>query len=313
MTVTATEADAMRRAIALSALGLGSTSPNPPVGCVILDRDGQTVGESYHQRKGEPHAEANALTAAGPRAVGGTAVVTLEPCNHHGRTPPCHQALIDAGIARVLIALIDPTSRGDGGAARLRDAGVQVEVDVLADDALVVLGPWLEAQSSGRPRVLWTYEYRPEGPHPCPNQLLAHIRVGVDAVLNADGRVEEGILGAHGPGAFTLPASVPAHSPAEALATLYSGGVRSLLLHGGTDLAEPFLQQRLVDSISVLLSTSDPSTQHMSQRTTRTPGFLPDSFRIHSIHRHNTGLFVHANFTASRSLRPKTWSNKSDE
>jgi diaminohydroxyphosphoribosylaminopyrimidine deaminase/5-amino-6-(5-phosphoribosylamino)uracil reductase len=88
MTASTAEISAMRHAIATSALGLGSTSPNPPVGCVILDRNGRPAGEGYHRRKGEPHAEANALAAAGARATGGTAVVTLEPCNHHGRTPP---------------------------------------------------------------------------------------------------------------------------------------------------------------------------------------------------------------------------------
>ncbi len=87
----------MRRAIALSALGFNTTSPNPPVGCVILDSTGQPVGEGYHLRKGEPHAEVHALAAAGVYATGGTAVVTLEPCNHYGRTPPCHQSL-SAGL-----------------------------------------------------------------------------------------------------------------------------------------------------------------------------------------------------------------------
>ncbi|MGH3550222.1 MAG: bifunctional diaminohydroxyphosphoribosylaminopyrimidine deaminase/5-amino-6-(5-phosphoribosylamino)uracil reductase RibD [Pseudonocardiaceae bacterium] len=114
---SAHERDAMRRAIALSAFGLGTASPNPPVGCVVLAANGNFVGEGYHERKGEPHAEAQALAAAGEHARGGTAVVTLEPCNHHGRTPACRQALIEAGIARVIISVIDPTSRGEGGAA----------------------------------------------------------------------------------------------------------------------------------------------------------------------------------------------------
>jgi diaminohydroxyphosphoribosylaminopyrimidine deaminase/5-amino-6-(5-phosphoribosylamino)uracil reductase len=139
----------MRLAIALSANGLGTTSPNPPVGCVILDPDGAVIGTGYHQRKGEPHAEVHALSAAGTRARGGTAIVTLEPCNHVGRTPACRQALIDAGIARAVIAIIDPTSRGVGGAAMLRAAGVDVEVGVLADEARLVLGPWLTAQARG--------------------------------------------------------------------------------------------------------------------------------------------------------------------
>jgi len=102
------EIDAMRLAIALSARGLGTTSPNPPVGCVILDAHAEIVGTGYHQRKGEPHAETYALAAAGRRAEGGTAVVTLEPCNHVGRTPACRQAFLDAKVARVVIALIDP-------------------------------------------------------------------------------------------------------------------------------------------------------------------------------------------------------------
>ncbi|WP_345409925.1 bifunctional diaminohydroxyphosphoribosylaminopyrimidine deaminase/5-amino-6-(5-phosphoribosylamino)uracil reductase RibD [Nonomuraea salmonea] len=113
----------MRRAIALSALGLGTTSPNPSVGCVILDEDGRVVGEGFHRRKGEAHAEGNALAAAGPEARGGTAVVTLEPCNHVGRAPACRALLIEAGIARVVVAVIDPTSRGEGGVAALRQAG----------------------------------------------------------------------------------------------------------------------------------------------------------------------------------------------
>ena len=100
---------AMRLAVGLSAQGLGTTSPNPPVGCVILDSAGQIVGAGYHRRKGESHAEVNALAAAGPRARDGTAVVTLEPCNHYGRTPPCSQALLDARISRVVVALLDPT------------------------------------------------------------------------------------------------------------------------------------------------------------------------------------------------------------
>ena len=147
---SAAEIAAMRRAIALSAAGLGMTSPNPPVGCVLLDPQDRIVGEGYHERKGEAHAEAQALAAAGPLAAGATAVVTLEPCNHQGRTPPCRQSLIGAGIRRVIIAIIDPTSRGEGGVVELRRAGVDVETGVLADEARVVLGDWL-AGLSGAP------------------------------------------------------------------------------------------------------------------------------------------------------------------
>ncbi|MFC5803859.1 bifunctional diaminohydroxyphosphoribosylaminopyrimidine deaminase/5-amino-6-(5-phosphoribosylamino)uracil reductase RibD, partial [Streptomyces formicae] len=113
---TAADLDAMRRAIALAARGLGSTSPNPVVGCVITDASGRPVGEGFHQRAGGPHAEIHALRDAGERACGGTAYVTLEPCNHTGRTGPCAQALAEAGIARVVYAVADPNPGAAGGA-----------------------------------------------------------------------------------------------------------------------------------------------------------------------------------------------------
>lgn len=121
------EYTAMGRALELAAQGRTSTQPNPRVGCVIAFGE-QVIGEGWHQRSGEPHAEVFALREAGERARGATAFVTLEPCNHHGRTPPCSEALIAAGIARVIYASGDPNPRVDGsGAARLREAGVVVE------------------------------------------------------------------------------------------------------------------------------------------------------------------------------------------
>lgn len=111
---TAADTTAMRRAITLAARGLGSTSPNPVVGCVVLDATGHPVGEGFHQRAGGPHAEIHALRAAGEKARGGTAYVTLEPCNHTGRTGPCAQALIEAGIARVVYAVGDPNPQATG-------------------------------------------------------------------------------------------------------------------------------------------------------------------------------------------------------
>src|SRR5437868_15310906 len=154
---SAAEVAAMRRAVALSAAGLGTTSPNPPVGCVLLDPQDQIVGEGYHERKGEAHAEAQALAAAGRLAAGATAVVTLEPCNHQGRTPPCRQALIDAQIRRAVIAVIDPTSRGEGGAAELRRAGVDVETGILAGEAEIILGDWMAGFRTRRPVITWPY------------------------------------------------------------------------------------------------------------------------------------------------------------
>ncbi|MFI1964893.1 bifunctional diaminohydroxyphosphoribosylaminopyrimidine deaminase/5-amino-6-(5-phosphoribosylamino)uracil reductase RibD [Streptomyces pathocidini] len=147
----------MRRAIELAARGLGSTSPNPVVGCVILDAAGQPAGEGWHRRAGGPHAEVEALRAAGDRARGGTALVTLEPCNHTGRTGPCAQALLAAGIARVVYAVADPNPTATGGAWTLREAGVSVEGGLLAGEAEAGNRAWLTSVRRGRPFVLWKY------------------------------------------------------------------------------------------------------------------------------------------------------------
>jgi diaminohydroxyphosphoribosylaminopyrimidine deaminase/5-amino-6-(5-phosphoribosylamino)uracil reductase len=151
------EADAMRRAITLAARGLGSTSPNPVVGCVILDAAGHTVGEGWHQQAGGPHAEIHALCAAGERARGGTALVTLEPCNHTGRTGPCSRALVEAGIARVVYAVADPNPTATGGAVTLSAAGVEVEGGLLTDEAARGNEAWLTSVRLRRPFVLWKY------------------------------------------------------------------------------------------------------------------------------------------------------------
>lgn len=284
------EIAAMRRAIALSALGLGTTSPNPPVGCVILDVTGRSVGEGYHQRKGEPHAEVHALKAAGDLARGGTAAVTLEPCNHYGRTPPCHQALIDAGIARVLIAVIDPTSRGAGGAARLRDAGVDVEVGILADEALTVLQPWLTTLETRRPQVIWACDHTSGKPKRMADQLLveAGLRANIDAVLLPDGRVEEGTPNTHGQSSFNLPAAVDPTDPEAALSALYAAGARTVLLHGGTDLADPFADRQLVDKVTAYVAAKSASA-----RADANAALTPD-FRIDAVRRLSRGVLVEA-------------------
>jgi diaminohydroxyphosphoribosylaminopyrimidine deaminase / 5-amino-6-(5-phosphoribosylamino)uracil reductase len=154
---TAADTAAMRRAVALAARGLGSTSPNPVVGCVVLDACGRTAGEGHHARAGGPHAEVVALRAAGERARGGTAYVTLEPCDHTGRTGPCTRALVDAGISRVVYAVADPDPRAAGGAATLRAAGIEVAAGVLATEAETVNTAWLTSARTGRPHVLWKY------------------------------------------------------------------------------------------------------------------------------------------------------------
>jgi len=151
-------ADAMRRAIAAAERVRGTTSPNPPVGCVVLAADGQVVGVGATQPPPGPHAEVVALREAGERAAGGTAVVTLEPCAHHGRTPPCADALLAAGIAAVHYAVPDPHPIAAGGATALRTAGVAVQGGLL--QAEVERGPlraWLHFVRTGTPFVTWKF------------------------------------------------------------------------------------------------------------------------------------------------------------
>ena len=134
--------DHMRRALALAAEGLGRTSPNPAVGCVIV-QGGEVVGEGTTEPPGGPHAEVVALRQAGERARGATAYTTLEPCDHTGRTGPCSVALTRAGVAEVVYALADPHEAASGGARRLAAAGVRVRGGVLADEARALVRPWL--------------------------------------------------------------------------------------------------------------------------------------------------------------------------
>ena len=154
---SAAETAAMRRAVVLSREALGRVNPNPPVGCVVLDRDGRVAGEGRTEPVGGPHAEVVALGAAGLAARGGTAVVTLEPCRHTGRTGPCTDALLAAGVARVVIALDDPHPVAAGGAQQLAAAGVSVETGLLADEAVAVVGPWRTAVARARPHLTWKY------------------------------------------------------------------------------------------------------------------------------------------------------------
>ena len=149
---------AMRLALEQAELVKGGTYPNPPVGAVILDQGGEIAGVGATEPTGGPHAEVVALERAGARAAGGTAVVTLEPCNHHGRTPPCVDALVAAGISTVVFAVSDPNAVAAGGATRLAESGVNVVAAVLADD--VAGGPlreWLHKQRTGLPHVTWKF------------------------------------------------------------------------------------------------------------------------------------------------------------
>ena len=273
----------MRRALELSRSVLGATSPNPPVGAVVLDAAGTVVGEGATSRAGGPHAEVVALAAAGQRARGGTAVVTLEPCRHTGRTGPCTGALLAAGVSRVVYAVADPTVAAGGGAGELQAAGVGVTGGVLAQDA--VLGPleaWLAAQRLGRPHVTWKLAATLDGRSAAADGSsrwvtgeaaradVHRLRGEVDAVLVGSGTVladDPELTVRPDPGRQPLrvvldrrgrtPAGARVHpavmldaaGPEAALADLAARGVVSVLLEGGPTVAAAFLRAGLVDRV----------------------------------------------------------------
>lgn len=157
MVFTAAETAAMRRALVLARTPGVPLGPNPRVGCVLLDDTGAEVAEGFHRGAGTPHAEADALAKAGDAARGTTAVVSLEPCNHIGRTGPCAGALIAAGVRRVVFAQPDPNPVAAGGAAALRAAGIEVHQGLLEADARMVNRAWTFAMDHGRPFVTWKF------------------------------------------------------------------------------------------------------------------------------------------------------------
>ena len=192
----------MRRAVELSWRGLGETSPNPNVGCVLVAPGQQIVGEGRTSPTGGPHAEVNALADAGERARGATAYVTLEPCNHTGRTGPCSRALIAAGVARVVAAVRDPNPAAAGGAGTLRAAGVAVDLGtVLPEPARNAMVGWLTAVSRGTPYVIWKFAATLDGrsaaadgtskwiTSPEARADVHRLRGGVDAIIAGIGTV----------------------------------------------------------------------------------------------------------------------------
>jgi diaminohydroxyphosphoribosylaminopyrimidine deaminase/5-amino-6-(5-phosphoribosylamino)uracil reductase len=192
----------MRRALQLAELGRGRTSPNPLVGAVVLDAAGTLVGEGFHARAGEPHAEVGALRQAGERARGGTLVVTLEPCCHHGRTPPCSETVIAAGITRVVLALRDPNPQVNGGGIeRLRAAGVEVIEGVAEAKARCQNRAFLHCIATGRPLGILKWAMSLDGRTALPNgesqwisgptarAWVHRLRASCDAVIVGGGTV----------------------------------------------------------------------------------------------------------------------------
>ncbi len=190
----------MRAALLQARFGQGQTPPNPSVGCVIIDASGRLAGRGHTAVGGRPHAETIALTEAGKKAQNGTAYVTLEPCAHHGETPPCAAALITAGIKRVVVACLDPDERVAGkGLAMLGNAGVEIQTGILEDEAAALLGGYFTLRQSGRPKIILKIASSLDGRIALNNgrsqwitgaaaRRYAHeIRSRVDAVLTSSG------------------------------------------------------------------------------------------------------------------------------
>ena len=279
----------MRRAIDLAQTAGVPRGPNPRVGCVLLAPDGSVLAEGYHRGAGTPHAEVEALAHAGARARGATAVVSLEPCNHTGRTGPCTQALITAGVARVVFAQSDPNPLASGGADRLRVAGVVVEGGLLAAEAEAVNTAWTFAMTQGRPMVTWKVAGTLDGriaaadgtsrwiTGEAARAQVHELRAEVDAVLVGTGtalvddphltvRDQDGRPAARQPlrvvmGRRPIPAEAALRdgraplrifaeeSPEEALAELFAGGVQHVLLEAGPTLSAAFVRAGLVDRV----------------------------------------------------------------
>ena len=191
----------MTRALELAARGQGFVEPNPMVGCVIV-RDGEVVGEGWHRRYGQAHAEVEALTVAGPRAAGATMYVTLEPCCHFGKTPPCSKAVIAAGLRRVVIAREDPfPAVSGGGVAELTSAGIDVEVGVCGSQAQELNAPYEKLIRTGRPWIIAKWAMTLDGKiatrngdskwisSPASREIVHAIRGRVDAVMVGRGTV----------------------------------------------------------------------------------------------------------------------------
>jgi diaminohydroxyphosphoribosylaminopyrimidine deaminase / 5-amino-6-(5-phosphoribosylamino)uracil reductase len=275
----------LERALELAERGRGTTRPNPVVGAVVV-RDGEVVGEGWHERPGGPHAEVVALEAAGERARGATLYVTLEPCAHHGRTPPCADAVVAAGVARVLCAAGDPNPKTDGrGLARLREAGIDAELagGDLGDRARRQNEAYRVWVAEGRPFVTYKAAMTLDGrlaaaggdarwiSGEASRRLVHELRAASDAVAVGMGtaRAENPSLTArdvdverqprrlafgHGPLPAGSDLEVLDGALEDELRRLAEGGVQSLLLEGGPTLAGAFLRAGAIDKLALFVA-----------------------------------------------------------
>ncbi len=277
------DSEYLGRALELAEKGRGTTHPNPVVGAVIVS-DEEIVGEGWHERRGEAHAEVNALAAAGERARGATVYVTLEPCTHHGATAPCADALIQAGVERVVVGQRDPNPHVEGGGLeRLRSAGIEVEMaeGELGFRCRQQIEEWRTFTTQKRPFVTYKVAVTLDGRVAVPgsrwvsgeeSRRLVHVlRAASDAVAVGMGTVRwdnprldardvpvvrqpRRIAFGRGPlpeGSELELRSGPLRDELEALAAV---GVQSLLLEGGPTLAAAFLEQDLVDKLLVFVA-----------------------------------------------------------
>ncbi|WKN46784.1 bifunctional diaminohydroxyphosphoribosylaminopyrimidine deaminase/5-amino-6-(5-phosphoribosylamino)uracil reductase RibD [Nocardioides sp. Arc9.136] len=283
------EQRAMRRALTLAASPGVPLGPNPRVGCVLLADDGSTVAEGHHRGAGTAHAEADALARAGERARGTTAVVTLEPCNHTGRTGPCARALVEAGVRRVVFAQGDANPVAVGGADTLRAAGVEVEEGLLAGEARALNRTWTFAVEHARPFVTWKFATTLDGRSAAADgtsrwvsgraaRIDTHrLRALADTMLVGTATVEvddpaltvrdehdvpvadqplRAVMGLRDldPGRRVLDGQAPTvllrtRDPHEALADLRARDRQHVFLEGGPTLAAAFLRAGLVDEV----------------------------------------------------------------
>jgi diaminohydroxyphosphoribosylaminopyrimidine deaminase / 5-amino-6-(5-phosphoribosylamino)uracil reductase len=265
-------------------------SPNPRVGAVVIS-DGEIVGQGAHRQAGQEHAEIAALAQAGERAHGATMFVTLEPCAHTGRTGPCVEAILAAGISKVVYAMSDPNPKASGGAERLSEAGVTVVGGVLVDQARLLNREWLHSLQQGRPWVTWKVASTLDGrtaatdgtskwiTSPAARSDVQQLRSTVDAVLTGTGTaladnprldVREVpvdrqplrvVMGEREiPATFHLSDSevvrLAHREPQKALAELHDRGVLSVLLECGPTLAAAFMEAGLIDEVVAYLAPS---------------------------------------------------------